>query len=97
MQGFDGPKSEKKIQLKNDLSFLNKNFNFYIKATGETFSPLREHPALQKKKFNYFFLCLLVIFALLDLVTDPGTPLNPDLIRDLGRIYKTCETKEKLG
>jgi hypothetical protein len=26
----------------------------------------REHPALQKMKFIYFFLCLWVIFALLD-------------------------------
>jgi hypothetical protein len=36
----------------------------------------REHPALQKMTFILFFLCLWVIFALLD--PDPGIPLNPD-------------------
>ncbi len=30
-------------------------------------------------RFILFFLCLRVIFALLDPDTDPGTPLNPDL------------------
>jgi hypothetical protein len=46
----------------------------------------RELPALQKMKVMNFFLCLCVIFDLLDLDpdcksgpdTDPGTPLNPD-------------------
>jgi len=38
----------------------------------------REHKALQKIKCVNFFLCLWVIFALLDPDTDPGTPLNPD-------------------
>jgi hypothetical protein len=37
-----------------------------------------EHPARQKMTFILFFLCLWVIFALLDPDTDPGTPLNPD-------------------
>jgi hypothetical protein len=41
----------------------------------------REYPALQKMKFINFFLCLLVIFALLDPDTDSWTPLNPDPIR----------------
>jgi hypothetical protein len=40
----------------------------------------REHPALQKMKFINLFPCLGVIFALIDPDTDPGTPLNPDLI-----------------
>ncbi len=39
----------------------------------------REHPALQKIKIINFFLCLSVIFALLD--PDPGTPLKSDPIR----------------
>jgi hypothetical protein len=49
----------------------------------------REHPALQKMKIITFFLCLWVIFALLDPDpgTDPGTPLNPDSIRI--RIHNT--------
>jgi hypothetical protein len=38
----------------------------------------REHPALEKPKFFTFFLCLWVIFALLDPDTDPRNPLNPD-------------------
>jgi hypothetical protein len=37
-----------------------------VQVTGEAFSLKREHPALQKMKFINFFLCLLVIFALLD-------------------------------
>jgi hypothetical protein len=41
----------------------------------------REHPALQKMKFINFYLSLWAIFALLDLGTDPGTPVNPDPIR----------------
>jgi hypothetical protein len=47
-----------------------------------------EHPALQKMNFFFFFLCLWVIFALLDLDTDPGTPLTPDPIRI--RIHNTA-------
>jgi hypothetical protein len=43
----------------------------------------RKHPALQKIKFINFFLCLWLIFALMnpDPDTDPWTPLNPDPIR----------------
>ncbi len=43
----------------------------------------REHPALQKMKFINLLLRLWVIFALLDPDpdTDPGIPLNQDLIR----------------
>ncbi len=48
-----------------------------------------EHPELQKLKIVSFFLCLWVLFALLDLDPDcesgswydPGTQLNPDPIR----------------
>ncbi len=36
----------------------------------------REHPALQKMNFINCFLCLWVVFGLLD--PNPGTPLNPD-------------------
>jgi hypothetical protein len=43
----------------------------------------REHPALQKLKFINFFLCLLVVFALLDPDPDESGDLiefrsNPD-------------------
>jgi hypothetical protein len=40
-----------------------------VQATGEDYNP-------QKRTF----LCLWVIFALLDPDPDPGTPLNPDPI-----------------
>ncbi len=45
---------------------------------------------IQKIKFIYFFLCLWVFFALLDPDPDPGTPLNPDLIRIRMRILSTA-------
>ncbi len=38
----------------------------------------RDHPAFKKMKFINFFLCLWVIFALLDPDTYLGTPLDPD-------------------
>ena len=40
-------------------------------ATGEAFSPQKEHPALQKMKILSFFLFFGVIFALLDRDPDP--------------------------
>jgi hypothetical protein len=43
----------------------------YVQATGEASALKIEHPAFQKMKFINFFLCLWVIFALLD----------PDLIQ----------------
>jgi hypothetical protein len=49
----------------------------------------REHRSLQKIKFINFFLCLWVIFALLDSDTDPGTPLNADSMRIPVRIHNT--------
>jgi hypothetical protein len=71
------------------LSFLDQKLQFtYVQATGEDVNPqkrtsstskneiyIKKHPPLQKVKFN-FFLCLRVIFALLD--PDPGTLMNPD-------------------
>jgi hypothetical protein len=50
----------------------------------------REHPALQKMKFMNFFLCLWVIFALLDPDSDPRTPVIPYLIRIRIRIHNTA-------
>ncbi len=56
IQGFDDNKLKKKIQMK---SFFDKKFQFtYVQATVEAFSPHREHPALQKRKFINLFLCL---------------------------------------
>ncbi len=82
----------KKMQMK---IFLIKSCNLLMSKLQEKTSALkREHPALQKMKFINFFLCLLVIFALLDpdpdLDTDPGTPLNSDPIRIRIRIHSTA-------
>jgi hypothetical protein len=65
----------------------------------------REYQALQKLKFINFFLCLWVIFALLD--PDPdcksgsgygskGTQSNPDPIRihNNGKKYKFCSSRK---
>jgi hypothetical protein len=60
----------------------------------------REHPALQKMEFSNIFLCLWVIFALLDPDLDsesgpyPGTQLNPDPIRihNTEKKYKFCSS-----
>jgi hypothetical protein len=49
-----------------------------IQATGEVFSPQKRTASTSKNNFFSFFLCLWVIFALLDPDTDPGTPLNTD-------------------
>jgi hypothetical protein len=38
----------------------------------------REHPAIQNMKILYFFLCMWVIFALLDPDPDPATQINAD-------------------
>jgi hypothetical protein len=48
------------------------------KLQEKTLALKREHPAPQKMKFINFFLCLWVIFALLDGDTEPETPLNPN-------------------
>jgi hypothetical protein len=47
-------------------------------ATGEAFSPQKRHPAIQNMNILYFFLFLLVIFALLDPDPDPATRINAD-------------------
>jgi hypothetical protein len=59
---------------------FDKKLQFtHSQATGEKTQALKiEHPAHQKMKLINFFLCLWVIFVLLDPDTDPGTPLNPD-------------------
>ncbi len=69
---------------------IRKKLHFtYVQATGEDFSPLKRTSSTQKIKFFNFFLCLWVIFALLDPDTDPGTPLNPDPFRIRIRIHST--------
>jgi hypothetical protein len=73
----------KKIQQTIFFSFFDKKkiavYLQYMSKLREKPSALtREHPALKKMKFINFFLCLWVIFTLLDPDTDPGTPLNPD-------------------
>ncbi len=49
------------------------------KLQGKPSALKREHPALQKKKFNNFLQLLWDFFALMD--PDPGAPLNPDPVR----------------
>jgi hypothetical protein len=81
IQSFDDQKlKKKKIQPKIFfISFLIKNCNLLMSKLQENLSALkREHPELRKMKCINFFLCLWVIFALLDPDTDPGTPLHPD-------------------
>jgi hypothetical protein len=54
--GFDDRKLEKKFQLKKFDIFFSKIAIYYpyasivVQATGEAFSPTREHPALQNIK-----------------------------------------------
>ncbi len=68
IQGFDDQNLKVKIQLKNCLIFfLIKNFCLLMSKLQEKPSALkRDHPPLKKIKFVNFFLCLWVIFALLD-------------------------------
>ncbi len=78
IKGFDDQKLKKKIQMEN---LFDQKLQFtYVQATGEDFSPQKRTSSTSKMKFIYFFLCLWVIFALLDPDTDPGTALNPDTI-----------------
>jgi hypothetical protein len=64
--GFWWPKTEEE-KNKRWTIFLIKNCNLLMSKLQEKPSSLkREHTALQKMKFIYFFLCLWVIFALLD-------------------------------
>jgi hypothetical protein len=65
----DDQKLKEKKYSRNVLKsfFLIKNCNLLMSKLQEKPSGLkREHPALQKMKFINFFLCLCVIFALLD-------------------------------
>ncbi len=71
---------EQKLQMNN--FFKIKSCILFMSIQQEkTSASKKEHPALQKMKFINFFLCLWVIFALLDPDTVPGIPLNPDPIR----------------
>jgi hypothetical protein len=68
IQGLDDQK------LKKKYTDLIKSCNLLMSKLQEKPSALkREHPALQKMKFINFFLCLCVIFALLDPDPDTGT------------------------
>jgi hypothetical protein len=88
IKDFDVQKLKKKNTAEIFLYLLfNKKNNLRMSKLQEKPSALkREHPALQKMKFINFFLCLWIIFALLD--TDPWTPLKPDPIRI--RIHSTA-------
>jgi hypothetical protein len=70
IQDFDDQKlKKKKIPMKN--LFLQKLHFTHVHAS-EDFSPQkRKHPELQKMESINFFLCLWVIFALLDPDPDP--------------------------
>jgi hypothetical protein len=76
IQGFDDQKLKEKNTVENFLSCFDQKLQFFMSKLQE--KPKREHPALQKKKFINYFLCLWAIFALLDPCPDPGIPLNPD-------------------
>ncbi len=66
--GFWWPKTEeKKIQLKFFISFSDqKSYIYLCPSYRRSLALKREHPALLQMKFINFFLCLCVIFALLD-------------------------------
>ncbi len=69
---FDDQKLKKKKYRWN--IFWIKNCNLLMsKLQEKTLALKREHPAPQKMKLINFFLCLWVIFALLDPDPDPGT------------------------
>ncbi len=94
--GFWWPKIEEKNTAEKFYLFLLKNCNLLIPWPLQRASKLQEkpsapkHPVLQKTKSIYFFLFLLVTFALLDPDpdTEPVTPLNPSPIRI--RIHSTA-------
>ncbi len=68
IQAFDDQKLKKKMQPKIFFYlFLNKKRQLLLSKLKEEPPVLkREHRALQKMQFVHFFLCLWVIFALLD-------------------------------
>ncbi len=73
--GFRWPKYWRKKYSKKFCLFFIENCNLLM-------SKLQEKPSALKKEHIQqiinLFLCLCVIFALLDPDTDPGNPLNPD-------------------
>jgi hypothetical protein len=75
IQGFDDQKLKKIKTAENCfLSF----FDNYVLATGEASSRQKITSSTSNIIFMIFFLCLWVVFALLDPDTDPRNPLNPD-------------------
>jgi hypothetical protein len=69
------------LMSKPKLKKKNKDDNFFSSKIAVYLCPkLHEKPSahltLQNIKFINFFLCLCVIFALLDPDTDPGIPLK---------------------
>jgi hypothetical protein len=63
----DGKTEEKKYSRKFFYIFFYQKLIFIcVQATGKPSALKRELPALQKMKFINLFLCLWVIFALLD-------------------------------
>jgi hypothetical protein len=68
IQTFDDKTLKKKNTAENFLlSFFDQKLQLVLSKLYEKPSALkREHPALQKMQFINFFLCLWVIFALLD-------------------------------
>ncbi len=79
---FWWPKEENNTAGKDFFFFfVDQKLQFTcVQATGETFSPQKRTTSTSKMKIFNFFLCLWVIFALLDPDpdTDPGTPFYPD-------------------
>ncbi len=74
IQGFDDQNWRKKIQQKIFyISFLIKNHKLLVSKLQRSLQPSKEN--IQNMTFINFFLCLWVIFALLDPDpdTDPGT------------------------
>jgi hypothetical protein len=68
IQGFDDQKRKEKIHMKN---FVIKNCNLLMfKLQEKTLALKREHSTTKIMKFINLFLCLWVIFALLDLDPD---------------------------
>ncbi len=77
-QGFDDQKYENKYSRNFFKSFfLYQKLKFtYVPATGEAFSPQKRTSSTSKNEIYELFLCLRVIFALLDLDTDPRNPIE---------------------
>ncbi len=64
----------------------------YVQATGEALRTQKRSFRTSENEILLTFLCLWVIFALLEPNpdTDPGIPLNPDTIRIRIRIHSTA-------